>query len=798
MSTDSTEIRAMTLMSQALDYPSNQRVDWVKKACQEDPALLAHVLALLEIDSATDNRVLRTGGAGQDIRDTPDPEQIGPYRVVELIGRGGMGAVYKATRDIENFDHTVAIKVIKPGAMASILVKRFQRERQTLANLKHPNIAQLYDGGQTDDGAPYIVMEYIDGEPLSEWSNNRALNLEDRLWLFRDLCNAVRHAHQSLIIHRDLTPSNVIVTQTGTVKLIDFGIAKPYTENETGHSAQVGLSTASLSFTPGFAAPEREHESAPNTLSDIYSLGKLLEDLVSNQPLPPDLKAIIGKSTAYAPENRYPSVDSLMNDLDNLHAHKPVEARNGGTLYRLGKFMHRQRLAVSTASIFVICLSAALANTMVQYQRADRERIAADRRFEDVRELAKFMMFDLYDTLLETPGNTRAIELLAAKSQTYLESLSTDTRASIDISLEAGLGFKRLADIFGNPINQNLGRRGEAGIMLDKAQAHLEDLLSMHTGNTEVMRALAEVKFANAVHKYVADDANETAHALALEAATLYETLLNRPNIGYGERSQFIRAKMMSAVPLPFIGRDSEGVEILRDTQKLATELLSEFPGDTRAMSLLGSMNVELARALVRLENNTGETHNTLPYWDEAIALRLAAHAAKPADGRPYRSLVIIYAERSAALRANGQYDASLADLDASEKIAIELLALDPDDAWLKRMQGGNREEKIRTLSYAGRHEEAVALASDALIKARSEYEVNVDSPGIIREWGYTQVLIAYAYYEAGLLKEACETSKSARTTWDRLDKIGDGISQADKAVSIANLETLENECLNP
>ena len=197
-----------------------------------------------------------TGGAFHEtLDDTAVPEQIGAYKITGLIGRGGMGAVYRGERVSGDFDHDVAIKVVRPGAMSDKLIARFEAERQTLASLSHPNIARLFDGGTLESGAPYIVMEYIDGLPITDFADKNNAAKAERLALFKAVCSAVSHAHQNLIIHRDITPSNVLVDKGGQVKLIDFGIAKPFDEDAAVLDMEHSL--ASLSFTPGFAAPER-------------------------------------------------------------------------------------------------------------------------------------------------------------------------------------------------------------------------------------------------------------------------------------------------------------------------------------------------------------------------------------------------------------------------------------------------------------------------------------------------------------------------------------------------------------
>ncbi len=309
------------------------------------------------------------------------PERIGAYRITRLIGEGGMGAVFEGVRDEGDFDLRVAIKVIKPGSISDTLIGRFERERQVLAGLNHFGIARLFDGGQLDDGSPYIVMEYIDGAPITRWCEEQQLNLTSRLVLFQDVCLALRHAHQNLIIHYDITPSNVMVNKEGVVKIIDFGIAKPQSNDELDPTGKVST-LESGTFTPGFAAPERAIGAAPTVLSDVYSLGKLLEVMLKGSDVNADLNAILTRATELAPEDRYASVDALNSEVSALLENRPVIARNGGALYQAKKFVSRFPLAAALSTALVVALAGGLLTSLKFADQAEEQARVAQENFE--------------------------------------------------------------------------------------------------------------------------------------------------------------------------------------------------------------------------------------------------------------------------------------------------------------------------------------------------------------------------------------------------------------------------------
>ena len=461
---DSLDLLAMDLLEEALDELEQDREAWIAGRAGENEALRERTLDLLYAERGARGSV-RTGGAPATVP-ADDPEHIGVYRIVRALGRGGMGAVYLGARSSGDFDHQVAIKLIKPGALSEALIERFRHERQILAALSHPHIAQLFDGGETEAGEPYFVMELVDGVALSQWFEANDPSLDQRLEVFAQSCAAVSFAHQSLIIHRDLTPSNILVTQSGQAKLIDFGISRP--AEDAGLERQERGSLTNFSLSPGYAAPERQSGAAATTLSDVYSLGKVLAVLVGQQD-DADLDAIIAKAVAEDPEDRYPSADALADDIERYRAGLPVPARKGGRRYVWRKFYRRHRAGVIAASAGLALLIGAFAATLVAYDRAESARTAEEARFGELRSLANYMLFDHNDRLERIVGTVEARVELADRAQTYLAELAASDRADDALKLETAQGFIKLARIRGVPVEPNLGQRDQAGDNLDEA-----------------------------------------------------------------------------------------------------------------------------------------------------------------------------------------------------------------------------------------------------------------------------------------------------------------------------------------
>ncbi len=298
------------------------------------------------------------------------PDRVGPFALRKEIGRGGMGAVWLAERVEGGFDQRVAVKFIKPGMDSREILRMFAQESRILSLLQHPHIARLLDGGATADGRPYLVMEYIAGQPILEWCHGKTR--AQILNLFLQVCAALQFAHANLVVHRDLKPANVLVDELGMVKLLDFGIAKILAAGTAG-----GTRTHVRAFTPEYSSPEQQIGEATTTATDIFSLGVLLRELLV-APIPQDLAAIITRATREEPSARYATVENLAQDIRNFQAGLPVAARQGNLRYLAGRFISRHRWGVGVAAAFIVLLVGSLLWSLAQSREIARQRDRAE------------------------------------------------------------------------------------------------------------------------------------------------------------------------------------------------------------------------------------------------------------------------------------------------------------------------------------------------------------------------------------------------------------------------------------
>lgn len=429
--------RTKTILADALELDPKERPKFVRDQSANDKALCDAVMALLSTtDGPTAFLDPPMEGVGHHLIAASSGEseigqEVGPYRLTEVIASGGMGTVFRAVRADQQYETEVAIKLIKPGMDSAEVIRRFRQERQTLAALAHPNIARLMDGGVANDGAPYLVMEYIEGVPIDEFCDQRDLPINDRLELFKHVCAAVQSAHQRLVVHRDLKPSNILVTEDGTPKLLDFGIAKLLDPGSEGTAD--ATATAFRLMTPQYASPEQIRGETVTTTSDVYALGVILYELLAgHRPyevkdthraeaeriiceispdtpstavarirevtfpdgttssispehvssrrgtkpeklrrlLQGDLDTIVLTAMHKDPARRYASAEQLAADIDRYLSGLPVQARRDTFRYRAGKFLRRNKAATLATTLAVLALVAGTVGTASAMMRA--------------------------------------------------------------------------------------------------------------------------------------------------------------------------------------------------------------------------------------------------------------------------------------------------------------------------------------------------------------------------------------------------------------------------------------------
>ena len=484
----------------ALSLETSAQPRYLNEACHGDTELQGEVESLLRHHQLAATAFLKEP-AIQLQKPLGNAESISPwvgrrvgvYQILEEIGHGGMGAVYRAARVDGQYEKQVAVKLVRGGYDTSSVLERFRHERQILATLDHPNIARLLDGGTTEDGVPYLVMELIEGEPIDQYCDGHNLNVTERLRLFCQVCTAVQYAHQRLVIHRDIKPSNILVTSDGIPKLLDFGIAKIL---DPSASSQATLLNP---LTPGYASPEQIRGEAITTASDVYSLGVVLYQLLTGcslfsevathemaravcevepgrpstaslrnaqaagkvqqsegsaarlqRRLAGDLDNIVLKALRKEPQRRYGSVEQFAEDVHRHLEGLPVTARQGSWNYRAGKFIKRNKAGVAASSMVVLTLVAGMALTL-------REKRIAERRFNDVRKLANSLIFEVHDSIRDLPGSTEARKLLVSRGLQYLDSLNQQAKGDVSLQEELAAAYEKVGDVLGYPYAANLG-----------------------------------------------------------------------------------------------------------------------------------------------------------------------------------------------------------------------------------------------------------------------------------------------------------------------------------------------------
>ncbi len=651
---------------------------------------------------------------------------IGPYRVVRQLGHGGMGTVFLAVRQTEEFSQRVAIKLVRGG---EALVQRFRQERQILAALEHPNIARLIDGGTTADGLPYLVMEYVEGAPIDTYS--RSASVHEKLHLFLQLCDAVEHAHRGLVIHRDIKPANVLVTPTGTPKLLDFGIAKLI-------ATDTRLDTGSTRImTPQYASPEQLLGGAITTATDVYSLGVLLFELLTGQhPFDPatrtasteaarastasgvralrgDLDNIIAMALEVEPARRYGSVEKLADDIRRYLSGHPVAARRATFAYQATKFVRRNILVVATAFAIVIVTAIAFAATLHQ------KRIA-ERRFDEVRSLARSVVFELHDAIAPLPGSTPARELLVRRALVYLDRLAAEGENNTPLRMELAGAYLKIGDVQGLPYRANLGDTAGATASYRKALDISQSVRSDEPENREALTLLADAHDRlglveqRATRWDVAITEHETARAI-------------RESLPRDVPRDLALARTWTAIgDCRYIGRKKIPVELRRGTPRQAYEAaLASLRHIPRNSPHWRDALLETARANQRLGGYfTGIIERNLPraieHHDAALHALEERASLDPADAVAQRNVADQFVMKATAQNMMEDGAGALESTDRALAMLTPLAAADPKNAEAQRDLAFAHGERGRALNMLDRIAEAeLAFATAVRIREK-------------------------------------------------------------------------------
>ena len=596
--------RIKRIYQQALDVDKSERHAFVLAECGKDSDLAGEVIKLLDVPTRGSQDLNGiVGSAAESLGGAlSSGERVGSYRILRVIGSGGMGHVYLAERDDSEFEQRVAIKTVNLGFASPSMLERFQLERQILADLEHQHIARLLDGGRSDTGVPYLVMEYIDGQSIIDYCDGEASPLEQRLNLFLKICDAVQYAHRKLIVHRDIKPSNILVTGDGTPKLLDFGVAKLL--DSSGDTA-LTLAEGRM-LTPEYASPEQVLGKAVTTSTDVYGLGLLLYQLISGakpfdltsatspeirnlichtDPVQPskafvrspriaglgridgDLDRITMKAIRKEPERRYETARDLATDIRDYLAGRPVSARAPSWTYRAGKFVRRNRTAVSTIAA---AAAAAIAMAVFHTERLTEERDRANVAAQQAEEVSEFLasMFESASPNIAQGRDVTAVELLEQGSQ------------KIDELAEQHLLQAKLHEVIGASYLQ-LGERA-------RSLEHLTQSVAIYESDDDVDPLVLAEAVASLAEAHRLLDMHEEAIAGYRRALTLREAALG------AEHSDVAFAMARLAGALGWQGRSDEALDYLRRALEIKTRNGDE---DDDMLDILGVTAVNLAQS---------------------------------------------------------------------------------------------------------------------------------------------------------------------------------------------------------
>lgn len=665
---DSTRWREIERVFDAVaDVPEADQPAALGAACGDDQDLRREVERLLSHDSSSAARIAAVFEGVASLPVTTDHgasspgQQVGPYRLVRELGRGGMGVVFEGVRDDE-FQQRVALKMAARAAFAPELVARFRDERQILARLTHPHIARLLDGGTTADGVPWFAMEYVEGVPIHQHVEAQGLSIADRLAPFLQVCEAVEYAHQNLVVHRDLKPANILVTGDG-VRLLDFGIAKLVQE---AGDAGATLTQGGAPITPDYGSPEQVKGEPITTRTDVYALGLVLYELLTRvraqsadtssaltlvrsicdteirvpseaeglapavrRQLRGDLDTIVQKATQKDPARRYASVAALADDVQRHLEGRAIVARQNSAAYRARRFLRRYWLQTASAVALLVTLAGGIVATRYQARQAER-------RFQQVRGIANALMNDVHDAIRDLPSSTAAQQTVLTTAVEYLDGLAREAGNDRALQIEIARGYLKASEMAYSLKRPSLDRQDEGQRYLDRAVTILTPLESTAGADPAVATAVLESRRLAAdllLARSKRDDALETLKGgVAIGEAALTSSPRDRGLLT-------ALHDLLTDLTSSFNG-DLWVAAKAGDLVEVSERLLALAPGDLEAQATVAVAYSQAGN----VASTTEDVATARRYYARSAEIHAAIVAAAPNNATARRNLMIVQA----------------------------------------------------------------------------------------------------------------------------------------------------------
>jgi len=728
-------------LADAMALSPADRVSYLDRMGAADPELRLEVLSLLAADEEAGSRFLHTpapdllGGSGATQRFVG--RRLGPYQLVAEIGRGGMGEVYRARRVDHEYQQEVAVKLVRAGRDPEFVGSRLRTERQILASFKHPNIARLLDGGTTEEGIPYLVMELIEGKPILDYCDEQRLDTTARLKLFMLVCSAVQYAHQRMVIHRDLKPSNILVTADGVPKLLDFGIAKILEPGIIPSAPDLTINAFRI-LTPQYASPEQFKGEPVTAVSDVYSLGVILYELLTglkpylvggerlthefakavfdHEPRRPstvvwprsvtarsdaaarsqrdavsmvrdgspeklsrrlrgDLDNIVLMALRKEPERRYRSADQFAEDIGRHLQHMPVIARGDGLGYRVSTFVRRHTAAVVAAGLVAVALVGGIVITTREAHVAEaQQRIAEAQRARAARRL-------------------------------------NDVRK---------LANALIFDIH-DSIRDLAGASESRRLLIQTSLQYLESLAQETAGDAALQRELAAAFLRLGDLQGRSFEANESDYAGAQKSyrrsfALLQSSVALEPHNSDARRDLVVNSGKLS--DLLWNMGDSDGALFFSNQTVVNSKLLAQTqPANPRYPILVAQAEGDYAHKLYQIR---GDRATALPLMKRSIVTFEAARIRNPDDPRIERTLALMYSRLTDPLRDEHDYSAALQIAGQQRELLESMVAHAPRNADLAHLLGFSYLDTAQILIDSGRFEDAVSYERTALERFRA------------------------------------------------------------------------------